>query len=192
VSIPESETAGHCRRRCLPVDFPSGIVPMCFYPRMQIRVVLMALVCLVFSPILSAGGKKENKASISFHMETQATDNPKMIFPQMANGQTRYFLRTQEIGTKDIASFSPFPSEVAGDYGLIIQVKSHVINRLAAVTNANQGKWMIAQVNGRVVDGVFVDKQVSDGKLVIWKGISLDDVAILEKELPRTGEEKKK
>ena len=51
---------------------------------------------------------------------------------------------------------------------------------------------MITQLNGRVVDGVLIDRQIDDGQLVIWKGVTLADVATLDKALPRTGEDKKK
>lgn len=153
---------------------------------------LLMLAVLVFIPSAFASGKKEPKVSVTFHLETDATDNPKMIFPQQANGQRRFFRRLPEISTKDILSFSPFPSEVDGGYGIAVKLKSSAVNRLAAVTNANQGKWMISQVNGHVLDGFFIDKQIDDGVLVIWKGITLADIALLDEELPRAGEEGKK
>jgi hypothetical protein len=152
---------------------------------------LLMLAVLVLVPTAFASGKKENKASITFHMETEATDNPKMIFPQLANGQRRFFRRMPEISTKDIVSFNPFPSE-AGDYGIVVRLKSNAAARLSAVTNANQGKWMISQVNGHVVNGFFIDKQVDDGVLVIWQGVTLADITLLDEELPRAGDKKKK
>lgn len=150
-------------------------------------VTLSMMVILAISPTVFASGKKENKASVSFHMETEATDNPKMIFPQLANGKQRFFRRLPEFATKDILSFNPFPSEIGGDYGILLKLKGGAINRLAAISNANQGHWMIAQVNGRVVDGVFLDRQIDDGVLVIWKGITLADITLLEESLPRAG-----
>ncbi len=153
---------------------------------------LTTMALLALTPTVSAGGKKENKASITFHMETEATDNPKMIFPQLANGQRRFFRRLPDIGTKDIASFSPFPSEVGDGYGLVLKLKGNAANRLAAITNANQGRWMISQVNGHVVDGVTIDKQIDDGFLVIWKGVTLADITMLDEELPRAGADAKK
>jgi hypothetical protein len=161
---------------------------------MNARIAALTLMLVVaFAPSVFAGGKKESKASITFHMETEGTDNPKMIFPQMANGQQRFFRRLPDFGTKDIATFNPFPSEFGGDdYGIVIQLKGAAATRLAALTNLNQGRWMISQVNGRVVDGVIIDRQIGDGKLVIWKGVKLGDIAILDKELIRTGAEKKK
>lgn len=153
---------------------------------------LSMMLVIALSPTVLASGKKEMKTTLSFHLETEATDNPKMIFPQLANGETRYFRRMPEITTKDVVSFSPFPSEVGDGYGIVFKLKPNAVNRLAAVTNANQGKWLIAQVNGRVVDGVLIDKQISDGFIVIWKGVTLEDVTLFDKDLPRINAKDKK
>lgn len=169
-------------------DFSSGIDSFCFTRRMIPRVAaLLTMILLSLAPAVFAGGKKENKVSVTFHMETESTDNPKMIFPQLANGQTRYFRRLPDISTKDIVSFSPFPSEIGDGYGAVFKLKGNAASRLAALTNANQGRWMISQVNGRVVDGVMIDKQVDDGVVVVWKGLTLPDITLLDKELPRAG-----
>ncbi|MEO5916987.1 MAG: hypothetical protein ABIS50_22350 [Luteolibacter sp.] len=160
---------------------------------MQSRIAaLTMMVVLALAPAGFAGGKKEHKASITFHMETAATDNPKMTFTQMANGKMRTFLRSPEISINDVASFVPFPSDVGDGYGLVLTLKGGAVTRLAAITNNNAGSWMIVQVNGRVVDGVMIDKEVSDGRMVIWKGVTLADVTLLDSELPRTGQEGKK
>lgn len=157
------------------------------------RPALFLILLLALSSAVFAAGKKNDKASVSFHMETENTENPKMIFPQLANGQTRYFRRMPEVSMKDIVSFSPFPSDAEGnDYGIVFKLKNHAGNRLAAITNANQGRWMITQLNGRVVDGVLIDQQINDGQLVIWKGVTLADIDMIDKALPRIGEDKKK
>ena len=147
---------------------------------------------LALAPPLFASGKKENKASVTFHIETEASENPKMIFPQVVGEQTRYFRRMPEIGMKDIVSFSPFPSDVGEGFGIVFRLKSNAVNRFAAITAANQGRWLISQVNGRAVDGVIIDKQVNDGFIVIWKGVTLADVELLDEQLPRADEANKK
>jgi hypothetical protein len=63
------------------------------------------------------------------------------------------------------------------------------VNRLAAITAANQRRWMLANVNGRPVDAVMIDAQISDGVLVVWRGINLADIQALDATLPRAGEE---
>ena len=154
---------------------------------------LLIMLVLGWSPSVSAGGKKNTKAIISFHMETESTDNPKMIFSQLTNGQTRYFRRMPEVSTKDIVSFTPFPSDAGGDdYGVVFVLKENAAKRLSAITNASQGRWIVSQLNGRVIDGFLIDKQVDDGRIVIWKGVTLADTAILDESMPRTGQEDKK
>lgn len=161
---------------------------------MQLRLtaVLMMLVSAL-APAAFAGGKAETKVSLSFHMETEATDNPKMIFAQQANGQTRYFRRMPELTTKDVVAFNPFPSDAGGDdYGIVFKLKDNAAKRLAAITNISQGRWLIAQINGRVVDGVLIDKQIDDGFVVVWKGASLADINRFDAALPRIGQDGKK
>ena len=91
-----------------------------------------------------------------------------------------------------MTAFSPFPADSGQGFGLVLKLKPNAVNRLAALTSANQGRWLISQVNGRAVDGVLIDKPVNDGFIVIWKGVSDADIAVLDKELPRIGAENQK
>jgi hypothetical protein len=153
---------------------------------------LLAIVLLALCPGLTAhaGGKKDGKSGISFHFQADPTDNPKMIFPQMTNGQQVFYRRNPEVMTKDIAAFNPFPSQDGEGFGALLQLKPSAKNRLAAVTNANVNRWMVAMVNGRVVDAVIIDRQVDDGHLVIWKGIGQAEIDAFDTQVPRIGEKK--
>lgn len=158
---------------------------------MSFRFLSLILVFSValLSPAL-AGGKASRKASVTFHMQTDATENPKMIFAQEMNGQTLYFRRSPEVSTRDISLYSPFPAEGgAGDFGAVFRLKGSAVGRLSAITNVNQGRWLAAMINGRIVDGVLVDKQIDDGVLVVWRGMTLEDITALDKTLARIGEE---
>lgn len=155
------------------------------------RTCLLALLALALPAAAVASGKKDVKCSVSFHIETDASDNPKMIFPQQVNGQTRYFRRLPEITTKDILSFSPFPSDVEA-YGVMFRLHARAAKRINAVTTAAQGRWLLAQVNGRVVDAVMIDKPVADGMLVVWKRVQLADIALFDEAFPRIGQENQK
>ena len=153
--------------------------------------VLVTLIA-AFSPAAYAGGNADNKAAISVHLETENSENPKMIFQQEIGGRTRYFRRMPEISTKDIIAFSPFPSEAGGDFGVIFKLKDNVARRLSAVTSSNQGRWLITMINGRAVDGVLIDKQIDDGIIVAWKGVNLADIAVFDESLPRIGQDGRK
>lgn len=158
----------------------------------RLTAVLMMLVC-AFAPAVRAGGKADTKAALAFHMETDATDNPKMIFAQEANGKTRYFRRMPEITSKDVLSFNPFPSDAEGDdYGVAFKLNDNAARRFAAITALNQGRWLFSQINGRVAGGVLIDKQIDDGIVVIWSGATLADIKTFDAALPRFGQEGKK
>ncbi|NJM37374.1 MAG: hypothetical protein HC845_05625 [Akkermansiaceae bacterium] len=155
-------------------------------------VVILMTVFLALAPSVFASGKKEVKSSVSFHLESDGNDNPRMISEMVHNGKKRYFRRLPEINTKDIVSFNPFPSEINDSYGIVFRLTPVATGRLAAVTASNQGKYLMAQINGRLVDGVLIDKEINDGFVVIWKGATLGDIQLLDQDKPRLGEEGKK
>lgn len=138
-----------------------------------------------------AGGEKQ-VAQVSFHVETEGTDNPKMIFPYEVLGEQRFFRRIPEISSKDLVAFNPFPADDQASYGVLFQLKDNARRRLAAVTSVNQGKWFVCQAFGRIVDGVLIDRSVDDGALVIWKGLTLEEIREIDKVMPRIGEAKKR
>ncbi|MBK1827185.1 hypothetical protein [Haloferula rosea] len=154
-----------------------------------VRLLTILLVAATALPSL-AGGKKQTMAGFAFHLETQPGENPKMVFPQFVAGKERVFRRVPEISTKDVEAFNPFPSQDGQGFGVLLKLKGGAANRLSGVTAANTGKWMIARVNGRIVDAVRIDQQITDGEMVIWKGLSQAEIAGMDKKLPRIGERK--
>lgn len=172
--------------RTAPV-FALATADFCFTRAMQARLTaLMILVLLAVAPSAWAGGKADAKSIVSFHMETDANDNPKLIFPQEIGGKVRYFRRLPEVSSRDIVAFNPFPSEVGGDdYGIMFQLNDNAAGRYAALTNANAGRYLLAGINGRIVDVVTIDTEVKDGFVVVWKGATLADIKSFEKDWPR-------
>lgn len=152
--------------------------------RLAVLLMVLGFLC---APEGMGMGKRKEKAMVSFHIETEASDNPKMIFPQEVGGQTRYFRRIPDISIKDIAAYTPFPAE--GEYGVVFRLKGHSARRLSAVTATNQGRWLLAVINGRAVDAVMIDQQIEDGVMVVWKGLGLADIDTLDETLPRAGED---
>lgn len=149
---------------------------------------LFVLVMALSTHVWAGGDKKIPQ--VSFHVETEASDNPKMIFTHDLIGKTRYFKRMPEIASKDFMAFTPFPSQDQTSYGILIQLKESSGKRLTAVTTANQGKFLACQAFGRVIDAVIIDQPVNDRLIVIWKGLTLDEIRELDKGMPRIGDKK--
>ncbi len=160
--------------------------------RMNARAAAIAalLAVLPASPAL-AGGKADNAAVVSFHLEADANDNPKMIFPQLAAGEMRNFKRMPEIMVDDIEGFAPFPSEDGQTYGVAFKLKSNAARRLSAITATNEGRWMLSQVGGQIIEAVLIDKQVDDGIIVVWRGVTIPQIEQFEKAVPRLGAAKR-
>ena len=150
---------------------------------------LMCCTLLCFGGQAWAGGGKK-VAIISFHVETEASDNPKMIFPHTMFGKQRYFRRIPEISSKDFIAYSPFPAKDQASYGAVFQLKDNARRRLAAITSVNIGRWLVCQAFGRIVDGVMIDEPVDDGAIVIWQGLSIEEIRILDSSISRIGEKK--
>jgi hypothetical protein len=150
----------------------------------RIAAIIATLVIALF-PTVQAGGKASKKAVVTFHIQVDANENPKMVFAHVMDGQNMVFRRSAEVSLRDIAGFSPFAAEAGGDYGAVFRLKGNAAGRFSAITNANQGRWLAAMVNGRIVDGVFIDKQIDDGVIVVWNNLTLEDIASMEAALPR-------
>jgi hypothetical protein len=133
---------------------------------MQTRFLLIWVLCWVpFCPLVLASAKSDKKAAVTLHMETESTDNPKMIFKHDLGGQPRFFRRMPDISGRDMAAFKPFTSMAGGDSGAIFKLTPNGARRLASVTSANQGRWLVAIVNGRMVDGVSLINKSTMGLL---------------------------
>lgn len=152
---------------------------------------LLVALMLLSLPVWG-GGKKENNMAVSFHMETEGTNNPKMIFEQDVAGRKRFFQRSPDFSTKDIVAFSPFLADNQVDFGVVFQLRPSAAARLENLTAANQGRLLLATCNGRVVDVVEIDKPIKDGFLVIWNGIQDAEIKECDKVAPRIGKDKKK
>jgi hypothetical protein len=152
----------------------------------------MALIALIFVPMAKAGGKAGEMGMVTFHLETEEGGNPKLVFPQVDEGKQRWFMRNPDISMKNMVSFVPFPSGNGNEYGIVFRLNDAGKRRVNTLSLTQQGKYLLAQVNGRVVDGVIIDKAVDDGLIVVWKGLTDADVKLFDEVLPRMGEEGKK
>ncbi len=139
-----------------------------------------------------AGGKAGDDCSLTFHIQADTNDNPKMIFPDSISGKALVYRRMSEISERDIESFAPFPAADGASAGLMIRLKGAAARRLAAVSATNFDRLMVTRINGRTIDVVQFDRQIGDGKLVVAKGVTQLEIQQLDKIAPRIGETKKR
>ena len=149
---------------------------------MFLRIGLFLLLACLLPQSANAAGSKKGKASITFHLQAEKGDAPKMIYPMMVGGNQVAFKRMPEISTKDIAAYKAIPSkEKDGVYDIVVQLKPNAAKRLQMITNAHRGRFMTSQLNGRTGDAMMINQQVDDGMLVIWGVATAEDLKTIAK-----------
>ena len=152
------------------------------------------LLCAIFVLSLpaQASGKKTPPASISFHLEGSAVEAPKFAREFNTLAGAKYFRKVPEVSSKNIEACSPFPADDDLTYGIVFKLNSQGSKRLNEVTTMHQGKLLLSLVNGQPLGVVRIDKPVSDGILVIWSGVTEQEVKLYDQIAPRIGEDPKK
>jgi len=157
----------------------------------MIRRTLLSILALSLAlPLASGMGKRPQKNSLTFHIESEAADGPRMVFPLNMGNKKRFFRKSPVTFTKELVSLKHF-ADPEGTFGATFTFGLAAKTRIAALTTQHQGKWLVAMLNGRPVDGVFIDSPVRDGRLVIWRGILQTEIIRFEYALPLTGETRK-
>lgn len=152
----------------------------------------LLLIALLLPSTLWASGKKPPPAAVSFHLEASASEAPKFARRINTVLGPRYFRSMPIVSTKDIVAFSPFPADDQKSYGLAFKLSPQAARRLQGETSLNRGKLVIAIVNRQPVGVVRIDKPVTDGILIVWKGIKLEEIRLYDQLAPRIGESPKK
>lgn len=154
-----------------------------------ITILLTSLFCL---GVASANGKKQPPLSITFNIEAADVQSKKFAVPVDTPQGKRFIENVPTISTKDIVAYWSFPSPHNPDhYGVSLQLNKNAARRLNLISAQNNGRWIVASINGQVVDMLYIDKQV-DGRLItVWRGVDADMLKLCDKFLPKIGESKK-
>ncbi|MGB0775462.1 MAG: hypothetical protein ACPGUY_06420, partial [Akkermansiaceae bacterium] len=150
----------------------------------------LILIAMILAPVwVQAGGsKKTPPASITFHVQGSGAETAKFVRKVKTVAGTHFFRKVPEVSTKDIIAFSPFPADDKKTYGLVFKLNKTAARRLHASTTMHRGKLLLALINGQAVGVVRIDKPVTDGMLVVWSGVTTEELKLYDKVAPRIGE----
>ena len=154
-------------------------------------VVAAVALALLPAPAPAGGRKDEPTITVSFHLQTTPDPSRQRTFTQPTAGEQVVYRRVPEIATRDIVAFSPFPGDDGQTYGVVFQLNEPATRRLSSISAANQGRYLLAIVNGQVRDAVIIDRPVNDGLIVIWRWVTLQEIRLADSLLPRIGEDPK-
>jgi hypothetical protein len=142
---------------------------------------MLAVLALV---LLTAGGKNEPYV-VGFHTQANPNEPERMIFPSTVEGRNLVFHRLPEISHRNFRAFEPFPSEDGLGFGAVfdLDTKGQQAMQIMAATHGNM--FLRATLNGQPIDVMRIDRAPADGRIVIWRGIPREIVALMDKKLPR-------
>jgi hypothetical protein len=152
---------------------------------------IFSLSLCLLAPAVMANGIKQEKPTLTFHMEVDRAEGSKFVFPQNVAGQDRYFSTSSDLGTVDISAIQPFPAQDGVSFGATIKFTQRGSGRLSALTGSNVGRLLLVFINGRLINALKVDQMINDGTIVVWSGISQQDIATLDQIAPHVGESTK-
>lgn len=145
------------------------------------RMLLLSASCTLLASCEFLKEFRENKTFITCHMQTDEVEHPRELMPLPVGGQTINFKKVPEFSQRYIAAFEPFPAEDGQGNGLVLQLDAKGRNALENATRMHKGMAMITMVNAVPVDMIEIDQPIVDGRFVIWRGVSDETIAEMDK-----------
>jgi len=153
---------------------------------------LIICFCLFQADDASAKGKKRPPVMISFHLEATDIKNKELAIETDTPLGKRFIQKSPAFVTSNFVAYYPFLSPHEGElYGVSLQLNQKAATRLKAVSVENKGQYIVANVNGKVVDMIFIDKEVDGRVITIWRGIDPQILKLVNPILPQIGEDAK-
>ncbi|MDF1862406.1 MAG: hypothetical protein P1U87_19470 [Verrucomicrobiales bacterium] len=151
-----------------------------------LRRVILVLTLLASVLFCSGAGKKYKLYLVTFHLEAEKTDNPKMITPVKLGREHRqyFFNKIPTFTDHDIQWFFPFTSDDGVSYGAAFKLKDHALTELKAITLTNQGKLLGLRCSDAPLEAVLIDRPITDGVVVVWNGLQQRHLQEFRKRFP--------
>lgn len=144
---------------------------------------LAPLLLLTLLPLL-VGFSKKTAVTITFHAQADEMDPKKTMFPIQIEGQPMLFKMVPEASQQNVVAFHVFDSET-GDKGVALQLDFRGRENIEMVTRTRQGQYLLAMINGKPVDYVAIDRVIQNGLITIWRGVTDEVIAEMDKKYSR-------
>ncbi len=160
---------------------------------MRLRLLLTALI-LAAIPSGDGAGTQSKLTIVSFHVEGEQSDNPKMITPVKLGAEHRqyFFSKIPSFTDKDIAWFYPFTAADGVSFGVAFRLKEHAATELKAITLTHQGKLLGLRCSDAPLQAVLIDRPIDDGVIVMWSGLQQRHLQEFRKRFPHVDDFQKK
>lgn len=146
----------------------------------------MLLPLIAAAAISSHAGSKAPGVQITFHPEGEESDGPRMVMPDITqDGQRHYFRISPEISIKHLHAYYAFPAQDGVSWGVALRLNEEGRRAHQILTTTYGGKLVRTVVNGRAVDTLRVDQAPDDGWIMIWRGLTPEDLKLMDTKLKK-------
>lgn len=128
---------------------------------------------------------RENKLLITTHSQTDQVEQPSAIMKLPIGGQEMTFKKVPEFSQRSISGFEPFEAENNDGYGVVLQLDTKGRTALDLASRQYHGMTFLTMVRGLPIDLIEIDKPITDGKFIIWRGLSKETIDEMDKFYPR-------
>ena len=156
------------------------------------RTFLTVLVSLFLVQFAAAKGKQQSPVTVTFHIEATDIESKKLAYQIDTPKGKHWMSKSPFIMTKDIVAYHAFVSPHNPNmYGVSFQLNRAGSQRLSMASGEIAGKWIMCAINGKVVDMLYIDKQVDGRVITIWRGVDSTMLEACNQLAPRIGESEK-
>jgi len=142
--------------------------------------------------LLCVAGAKKPVIDLRIHAQGSESEAPSFAIPAMLlNGQPVFLQRMALITQSEVDAIYPFAA-ADGSQGVYLKLGPHGSRLLQQHTSTKKGEFLVVMLNGRMVSNLLIDRPIDDGILSIPRGLSADDIAVMETVFPVVGQEGKK
>jgi hypothetical protein len=158
------------------------------------RTFALTAAAAILCPLLFTGaGGKSDAFLISIHEEATQDEVPKFAHPVKlgADAKQYYFKKVASFTDNDIAYFYPFISKDGQTYGAALKMKGKGAEGLKALSLTQPGKLLGVRFAPHTFSAIYIDRPVEHGTVVIWSGLSKDQIKQLGKKFPHADQVQK-
>lgn len=128
---------------------------------------------------------RENKMLITTHVQTDQLEHPSEVMRLPIGGQQMTFKKSPEFSQRSISGFEPFKAENDDGYGVMLQLDTKGRHALDLASREYHGSTFLTMIHGMPIDMIEIDKPVTDGRFIIWRGLSKETIDEMDKFYPR-------
>lgn len=141
-----------------------------------------ALVAAAFIAVAAICEAKQH-SSFRAHTEANASNGPVFSTQVRLFGRTVTIEKVPTLSENEVIGFKGYRA-TDGSFGGLFEFNEHGTLALDTLSVEHRGRSLFIFVNNRPITELQIDRRITDGKIYIASGLTVNDVALLQKDWP--------